>query len=221
MVESKNKDKSLAMMLRRQNYGESDMIVSLLTEDHGQLDCFARSARRSRKRFGAGLDYFVLGMATIKASNKKNTLANLTNFDVVEDWSTQITTTMHRVQLATYVNLLVRLSTGQANDPAVFSFMTGALRSISKASVGDFERLLSKIELGVANAAGILDLSAPELHASPDYRDSVFEIATPYSQRDSSNEICEAQMLKSVYQQAFVSLRLHFGDRLPSRPVFS
>jgi DNA repair protein RecO (recombination protein O) len=45
-----------AYVLRTQELGESDLIVSLLAESHGKVRGVARAARRSRKRFGGALD---------------------------------------------------------------------------------------------------------------------------------------------------------------------
>jgi DNA repair protein RecO (recombination protein O) len=49
---------SEAIILHHTDYGEADRIVTFLTPDHGRLKGFARSARKSRKRFGAGLEPF-------------------------------------------------------------------------------------------------------------------------------------------------------------------
>lgn len=38
------------------DYGEADRIVTLLTRDHGKLKGMARSAKKSRRRFGASLE---------------------------------------------------------------------------------------------------------------------------------------------------------------------
>ena len=45
-----------AFVLRTQELGEADLIVTLLTEHHGQVRAVARSARRSRRRFGGVLE---------------------------------------------------------------------------------------------------------------------------------------------------------------------
>src|SRR5512145_2254571 len=47
-----------AIILRHLDYGEADRIVTFLTPGHGLLKGFARSARKSRKRFGASLEPF-------------------------------------------------------------------------------------------------------------------------------------------------------------------
>ncbi|PLX78515.1 MAG: DNA repair protein RecO [Desulfuromonas sp.] len=45
-----------AIILRHSDYGEADRIVSFLTAEHGHIKGFARSARSSRRRFGAALE---------------------------------------------------------------------------------------------------------------------------------------------------------------------
>ncbi|SDZ84902.1 DNA replication and repair protein RecO [Desulfuromusa kysingii] len=47
-----------ALVLRHINYGEADVILSLFTPDYGLQKGFAKSARKSRKRFAAVLDPF-------------------------------------------------------------------------------------------------------------------------------------------------------------------
>jgi DNA repair protein RecO (recombination protein O) len=47
---------TLALVLRRTPYGESDLIVSLFTESLGQVSALARSARKSQRRFGGNLE---------------------------------------------------------------------------------------------------------------------------------------------------------------------
>ena len=41
-----------AYVLTTQELGEADLIVTLLAEHHGKVRAVARSARRSRRRFG-------------------------------------------------------------------------------------------------------------------------------------------------------------------------
>ena len=45
-----------AIVLRAFPYGESDKIVSFLTEDHGKVSGIAKGAKRSRKRFANSLE---------------------------------------------------------------------------------------------------------------------------------------------------------------------
>ena len=56
-----------AIILRRTEYGESDLILSLFCRSLGKLSALARSGRRSRKRFGAALGLFTLSEVSLSA----------------------------------------------------------------------------------------------------------------------------------------------------------
>ena len=49
-----------AIVLRTQKLGEADRIVTLLTRQHGQVRAVAKGVRRTRSRFGARLEPFML-----------------------------------------------------------------------------------------------------------------------------------------------------------------
>jgi DNA repair protein RecO (recombination protein O) len=49
-----------ALVLRTRPYGESDRIVTFITEQHGKLTGIAKGAKNSRRRFGGTLEPFVL-----------------------------------------------------------------------------------------------------------------------------------------------------------------
>ncbi len=58
--------KLLAVVIKTTDYGESDRVVALLSEEHGRLSAFARGARASRKRFGGALEPFTLVAAELR-----------------------------------------------------------------------------------------------------------------------------------------------------------
>ena len=47
-----------AILLRRVEYGDYDLILTFLTRDFGKLSAIAKSARKSTKRFAGGLELF-------------------------------------------------------------------------------------------------------------------------------------------------------------------
>ena len=47
-----------ALLLRRTDYGESDLIVTVLTDSLGKIALLARGARKSQRRFGGSLQPF-------------------------------------------------------------------------------------------------------------------------------------------------------------------
>lgn len=58
--------KVLALVLKTTDYGESDRVVSLFSEERGKLSAFARGARASRRRFGGALEPFTLLTAELE-----------------------------------------------------------------------------------------------------------------------------------------------------------
>ena len=77
-----------AIVLRSWPYGESDKIVTFLTEKHGKMTGIAKGAKRSRRRFSNSLEPFSLvnlhfqdrvhtGMAFILASDLQKTFPRL------------------------------------------------------------------------------------------------------------------------------------------------
>jgi len=71
-----------ALVLRKVEYGDADLILSLYTESRGRISAIARSARKSRKRFTGALDpgSLVLVRYRPKASGAMETLARPTPY---------------------------------------------------------------------------------------------------------------------------------------------
>jgi len=55
-----------AILISKQDYRDNDLIVRLLTAEHGQVSAIARAGRASRRRFGGALDYGNHLRATLK-----------------------------------------------------------------------------------------------------------------------------------------------------------
>lgn len=53
-------ESTLAIVLRRISYGETDLVLHFATRRFGRIACFARAAKRSRRRFPAGFPSFAL-----------------------------------------------------------------------------------------------------------------------------------------------------------------
>src|SRR6059036_4105985 len=62
-----------ALVLRTRPYGESDRIVTLITEQHGKVTGIAKGAKNSRRRFAGSLEPFVL----IRAVFRQRTTSDL------------------------------------------------------------------------------------------------------------------------------------------------
>lgn len=53
-------------MLRRVEFGEADLIVTLLTRELGRVSALARGARKSRRRFGGALEPFFTSLVVLE-----------------------------------------------------------------------------------------------------------------------------------------------------------
>ena len=138
-----------AVVLRTVDYGESDRVVTLLSEERGKLAAFARGARASRRRFGGALEPFTLLDAEVRERPGSDLLV-LESVHVVRPFGA-IRGDLARIACAGYacelarelvrdsephpdlVDLLVeylgRLDSGPARPAALRAFELGALRA--------------------------------------------------------------------------------------------
>ncbi len=71
-----------ALVLRTWPVHEADLIVSLFTRDYGKLRCVAKSAMKSRKRFGGALEPMTVARAWF-AERPQQELARLDQLEIV------------------------------------------------------------------------------------------------------------------------------------------
>jgi DNA repair protein RecO (recombination protein O) len=120
-----------ALVARSVDYGEADRICTLLTREQGKLSALARSARKSRKRFGGALALFVVGEATLKTSGRRSLLA-LERFDSREDLGARITADVIKVAHGSYMLELARELWGEGQpDEECFELVCAGLRALA------------------------------------------------------------------------------------------
>jgi len=82
----KTSQKTKAIVLRSLDYGESDRILTFLTDEFGKLKGIAKGARRSRKRFANALEPFSL--TTLQFSRRgRGGLALIEGSDVIRHFA--------------------------------------------------------------------------------------------------------------------------------------
>jgi len=74
--------KTKAIVINSLRHGDSDLIVTFLTEEHGIVKGFARGAMRSRKRFSGSLEPFTL--VELRAVLKDDALARVDGADIID-----------------------------------------------------------------------------------------------------------------------------------------
>src|SRR6185503_209739 len=124
-----------AIVLHSFDYLESSRIVRLVTRDGGIRSALAKGARRSRRRFGSGLDLFAQGTASfyVKAGRDLDTL---TGFDDVRARN-ELAADLERFAGAeTIVEIALRFgSTG--GDALLFDVIAAVLDSLVSAPGAD------------------------------------------------------------------------------------
>ncbi len=149
-------ERARALILRTVAYGESDLVVHLLVEGQGRLAAFARSARKSNKRFGGALEPFSL-VEVMLAERPSGDLVSLHESSLLEGYPA-LREDLGRLAHAGYGAELVHELTraGEAAD-ALFALLAQFLSRLSAASATSAR--LRAFELAALAAAGL----SPEL----------------------------------------------------------
>ncbi|KIG13351.1 DNA recombination and repair protein RecO [Enhygromyxa salina] len=146
-----------AVVLRTRALRESDLIVVLLTPGRGKVDCIARGARRSRRRFPGGLPVGARG--EVGLDRGRGSLAVLDSFTPSFDHSGL----GRDLEAFAYVAYLCELSDqlvgGSAPDPTTFGRLCEAIEdAMTWAGQPETHKpaLLRRYELGLLDSLGLL-----------------------------------------------------------------
>jgi len=123
----------MALVLRRVDYGEADVIVDLLTQQGGRVGVFARSARKSTRRFTGGLGPFTR-LAVRYKPGKESSLGTLQNAESVEFFDGIVEDPLRLAAGAWLVSLIESITQpGLGGDP-FFTYVLTILRWLSATS---------------------------------------------------------------------------------------
>ncbi|GAB6062879.1 DNA repair protein RecO [Deferrisoma palaeochoriense] len=118
-----------AFVLRTRPLGETDRVADLLTADLGRVAVVAKGARRSCKRFGGLLDYFVRVRATLRPG--RGELWRLEDVELVRDYG-GVARDLGTHAAAAHVLEVAWLGTREAGpDRAVFHLVDAALAALA------------------------------------------------------------------------------------------
>jgi DNA repair protein RecO (recombination protein O) len=140
-----------AVVLRTRELRESDLIVVLLTPGRGKVDCLARGARRSRRRFPGGLPNGARGEAGIDPG--RGSLSVLTSFTPTVDHSVLGRSLDLFAYVAYLCELCDQLIDGSTADPTTFAHLCEAIES---ATTETSPLLLRRFELSLLDGLGHL-----------------------------------------------------------------
>ncbi|MFU8803853.1 MAG: DNA repair protein RecO [Bradymonadaceae bacterium] len=103
-----------AFVLKTVDYGERDVIVTLLGRDTGRFSAIARSAKTSRKRFAGGLTTLRCLQANYTTRRNRD-LATLNEINIIQDYA-GIEGHLEKIAAASYATELVREMCREADE---------------------------------------------------------------------------------------------------------
>ena len=121
--------KTQGIVIGRRTLGESDRLVDFYTRDHGRVRGVAKSARRTRSRFGSALELFTLGELVFFDTGRSE-LVRVDHFDIVHPF-VRVREHLERLgQGAWVVECLTRLTPDRDSQPALFGLTLRSLRAL-------------------------------------------------------------------------------------------
>lgn len=140
-----------AIVLRSWPFGESDKIVSFLTENHGKITGIAKGAKRSRKRFANSLEPFSL--VNLRFQDRPHTtLAFILACDLQSGFK-QLVTSLEKIAFASYfVEITDGLIGEREENRMVFEHLRDALTFLEEKETS--LTFLTSFELKLLRLAG-------------------------------------------------------------------
>jgi DNA repair protein RecO (recombination protein O) len=142
-------------VLRSMEYRESDLILSVLTGEHGRVDVIARGAKKSFKRFGGHLSLFnhVRLAVDYKLERELHSLRNakaVTTFPGIQEG-------LLRFASASYLGeLSLKSAMAGESEPRILQMILVFLKEMSECAVGEEELLLRMGEVKLLALRGVL-----------------------------------------------------------------
>ena len=140
-----------AVVLKAKPYGESDKIVSFLTEKHGKITGIAKGAKRSRKRFVNSLEPFSLVNLRFY-ERPQSSLVFIFSSDLLFGFP-KLVTSLDKISFASY---LVEITDGlireRDEEPRIFQHLKDGLGYLNENDAS--LRFLTSFELKLLSLAG-------------------------------------------------------------------
>lgn len=119
-----------AIVLHAFDYLETSRIVRLLTRDAGVVSVLARGARRSRARYGSGMDLYAEGLAQISIKPQRD-LHNLNNMEITRSRA-GIAHDIGRFTAAAVISELVMRFVGEESGSHLFDVTSHVFDEIAE-----------------------------------------------------------------------------------------
>ncbi len=123
-----------AILLRRVEYGDSDLILTFLSRQRGKIAVIAKAAKKSKKRFAGTLELFCLLQLVISETRSKG-LAVLKEADLLDPFE-QIRVDIQKTAYASYwTEMLYNWLEKEQPQPRLFALLKTALATLGGGTI--------------------------------------------------------------------------------------
>ena len=155
--------KDKVFILRKTRYGDNDLILNCLTPSGGRISLFARSALRSKKRFGGGVlepTHYVHVLYDDRGRTEQS-LHTLKEATLIEDFP-GLRTDYLRIELALHFLRLVAdvVREGDIDSSEIFNMLGNTLRAAETSQ--NLEKLRLHFEVKLLSNQGVLPVADEE-----------------------------------------------------------
>ena len=141
------------LILGRRNYGEADLVLTVLTKEHGKITALAKGIRKSTSKLGQGTDLF--SYSKLQLTPGKGEMLILTGAQRVGG-AIEVKDLLHMTALSTIAEGIERMTEGGMGlDSTVFSLVQKSFENGSKEKspyktvIWFFQRLFSAMGIGL------------------------------------------------------------------------
>lgn len=143
--------KDEGIVLRRQNIGEADRILTVLTKRHGKIKAVVKSVRKINSKKAAHLDLLTHSQIFFAHGRQIDIICETQEIEVF----TGLKTSFPKMKAGLYLAEVIDTLTVEGEDHAeVFDFMLQALRSIARLDEGKIPLILLSFEIKLLSALG-------------------------------------------------------------------
>jgi DNA repair protein RecO (recombination protein O) len=171
--------KEKVIVLKKTRYGDTDLILNCLTPKGARISFLARSAMKSKKRFGGGVlepTHYIHALYEDKSGSSpaENPLHTLKEASLIEGFD-GVRSNYERIEAALYFVRLISdvVKEGEVDSSELFNLLGNTLRAAEKSVHVD--RLRTHFEVKLLSNQGVLPHELEEEHL----------LRTPISEHDS------------------------------------
>ena len=145
--------KTSGIVLKTTKYGDTSLIVTVLTRDYGKISAMASGVRSKKSRMVAGLQLFAYSELLMYKAKQKNGLYHLDEMTVIESFEGLRTDLLKMAYASYFAEAASAAATEDEFEEEVLRLLLNALYLLEKGEV-DYEKIKTVFEWRLAAVAG-------------------------------------------------------------------